>query len=158
MRTAEHSPTVGAVWRSWLPSAAILVVAALVLTTGSFDPAPVLVAIVLAALAWVGSPLFFPRHVDDASARRDAETRGVPVVYWRPGCAFCVRLRAALGTRAGRAIWVNIRLDPDAAARVRSVNDGNETVPTVFVGDTARTNPDPRWVRKQLGDRSVPPR
>ncbi|NLV80944.1 MAG: hypothetical protein GXY65_16695 [Rhodococcus sp.] len=138
-------------WRSWLPSTAILGVAVLVLVTGSFAPAPTLVAVVLLVLAWVGSPLFFPRHVDDTSARRDAAARGVPIVYWRPGCAFCTRLRAALGTRAGRAVWVNIRLDPDAAARVRSVNEGNETVPTVFVGDTVRTNPEPRWVRELLG-------
>ncbi len=34
-------------------------------------------------------------------------------------------------------IWT----DPSAAARVRAVNGGNETVPTVIVGDTALVNP-----------------
>ena len=35
----------------------------------------------------------------------------------------------------------NIWDDPDAAAFVRSVARGNETVPTVAVGDTALVNP-----------------
>ncbi|ASR39794.1 NrdH-redoxin [Prauserella marina] len=36
---------------------------------------------------------------------------------------------------------VNIWEEPEAAARVRSVADGNETVPTVFVGEHALVNP-----------------
>lgn len=44
--------------------------------------------------------------------------------------------------RAGLPVReVNIWEDPEAAARVRSVADGNETVPTVFVGDRAMVNP-----------------
>lgn len=74
----------------------------------------------------------------------------MPVVYWRPGCVFCIKLRIRLHRHADRAVWVNIWRDPVAAQRVREVNDGNETVPTVFVGTDARTNPDPRWVRAQL--------
>ncbi|MBT8213187.1 MAG: NrdH-redoxin, partial [Acidimicrobiia bacterium] len=35
----------------------------------------------------------------------------------------------------------NIWQDGDAAASVRSVADGNETVPTVLIGDTALVNP-----------------
>ena len=96
------------------------------------------------------TPVAFPRSADDATARRHAAELGVPVIYWRPGCTFCVRLRLALGATGGRAVWVNIRRDPAAAARVRAVNDGNETVPTVFVGDEHRTNPPPAWVRERL--------
>jgi mycoredoxin len=33
---------------------------------------------------------------------------------------------------------------------VRSVNDGIETVPTVFVGDQSHTNPSRAWVRQAL--------
>jgi mycoredoxin len=33
-------------------------------------------------------------------------------------------------------VEINIWEDPQAAARVRSVANGNETVPTVFVGPT----------------------
>ncbi|MCR8695183.1 glutaredoxin domain-containing protein [Rhodococcus rhodochrous] len=137
-------------WRTWILSAAMVAVAAVVLLTGAFDLTSVVTAVLLLVLAWVTSPLFFPHHVDDATVRRDAAARGVPVVYWRPGCTFCIRLRAILRTRARRAIWVNIWRDPAAAARVREVNGGNETVPTVFVGDVSHTNPDPRWLRDQL--------
>lgn len=61
--------------------------------------------------------------------------------YWRPGCSFCSRLRVELA-REGIAIReVNIWDDPDAAAFVRSVARGNETVPTVTVGSVALVNP-----------------
>ncbi|TWH51541.1 hypothetical protein L612_002600000510 [Rhodococcus rhodochrous J38] len=72
-------------WRTWILSAAMVAVAAVVLLTGAFDVTSVVTAVLLLALAWVVSPLFFPHHVDDATARRDAAARGVPVVYWRPG-------------------------------------------------------------------------
>jgi inosine-uridine nucleoside N-ribohydrolase len=36
---------------------------------------------------------------------------------------------------------INIWEDPDAAARVRAVADGNEVVPTVIIGSTALVNP-----------------
>jgi mycoredoxin len=111
-----------------------------------------MVVLVLAAvvLLLVLTPVAFPRSPSDAAARADAEARGVPLIYWRPGCSFCLRLRLALGATGGRAVWVNVRRDPAASARVRSVNDGNETVPTVFLGEEHRTNPAPAWVREQL--------
>jgi mycoredoxin len=68
------------------------------------------------------------------------------VVYWRPGCGFCSVLRRQL-TRAGVAHrLVNIWEDPDAAARVRSVARGYETVPTVMVGAVPLVNPSMRQV------------
>lgn len=61
--------------------------------------------------------------------------------YWRPGCVFCSSLRHKL-VRAGVALDErNIWEDPDAAAFVRSVARGNETVPTVVVGDVPLVNP-----------------
>ncbi|KZS73225.1 NrdH-redoxin [Mycobacterium kansasii] len=63
------------------------------------------------------------------------------VVYWRPGCPFCWRLRRALRRRRLPTREVNIWTDPDAAAVVRSIAAGNETVPTVVVGDIAMVNP-----------------
>ena len=62
-------------------------------------------------------------------------------VYWRPGCGFCAGLLRSL-ERSGldferRNIWE----DEEAAALVLSVANGNETVPTVVVGDTALVNP-----------------
>ena len=111
----------------------------------------VLLALAALYLLVTLTPIAFPRSPGDAAGRADAEARGVPLIYWRPGCMYCVRLRFALATAGRRAVWVNIRRDPAAAARVREVNDGNETVPTVFVGDEHRTNPAPRWVRERIG-------
>lgn len=62
-------------------------------------------------------------------------------VYWRPGCPFCGSLRRGLA-RAGVATReVDIWQDPSAAARIRAVAGGNETVPTVFVGGHALVAP-----------------
>ncbi|BDU05187.1 glutaredoxin family protein [Nocardia cyriacigeorgica] len=67
-------------------------------------------------------------------------------VYWRPGCPFCKMLLVPLRRSGVRLREVNIWEDPQAAARVRSVADGNETVPTVFIGDRAMVNPSVREV------------
>lgn len=74
------------------------------------------------------------------------------VIYWRPGCPFCMTLKAAVRDRTDRATWHNIWEDPEAAAYVRSVNDGDETVPTVVIDGIPHTNPSPLKVRKALGD------
>ena len=71
-------------------------------------------------------------------------------VFWRPGCVFCVALRADLALRGIAAKWVDIWEDDDAAAFVRSVNSGNEVVPTVRVGGHVRTNPSGRDVAALL--------
>ncbi|TWD80133.1 glutaredoxin [Kribbella amoyensis] len=94
-------------------------------------------------LAILLSPLGFPRS---GSAR---EAGGV-VVYWRPGCPYCLRLRLALLGVAERASWVNIWRDPEAAAAVRAVADGNETVPTVVIAGDAMVNPPPGEIRRRL--------
>ncbi len=70
-------------------------------------------------------------------------TSGV-VLYWQPGCPYCMKLRASLLFTTLRFTTVNIRKDPDAAAFVRSVADGNETVPTVTVAGRALVNPSRR--------------
>lgn len=56
-------------------------------------------------------------------------------VYARPGCPFCVALRAGLRRHDVTFTEVDIWQDPSAAATVRSLADGNETVPTVVIGD-----------------------
>ncbi|MEX2549009.1 MAG: glutaredoxin domain-containing protein [Nitriliruptoraceae bacterium] len=64
------------------------------------------------------------------------------IVYWRPGCGFCASLLRGLerdGLAFDRAnIWDG---DGSAAAFVRSVAGGNETVPTVRIGQVALVNP-----------------
>ncbi|MEU4293184.1 glutaredoxin domain-containing protein [Kribbella sp. NPDC026596] len=67
--------------------------------------------------------------------------RAAATVYWRPGCPSCGRLLGDL-ERIGLPIdKVDIWADRGAAARVRAIADGNETVPIVVVGDTAMVNP-----------------
>lgn len=61
--------------------------------------------------------------------------------YWRPGCPFCVALRARLRKSGIPVREVNIWEDPAAAARVRAAANGNETVPTVFLGGRSLVNP-----------------
>jgi mycoredoxin len=70
--------------------------------------------------------------------------------YWRPGCPFCLHLERALDTAKIPMSKRNIWDDPDAAAFVRSVADGNETVPTVRVGAWSGVNPSPAEVAKAL--------
>ncbi len=72
------------------------------------------------------------------------------VIYWRPGCGFCSRLRSTLGGDADKATWINIWEDKDAAAIVREANNGNETVPTVILDGIAVTNPDPSLVKAKF--------
>ncbi|OPG10105.1 hypothetical protein B1R27_03760 [Streptomyces sp. GKU 895] len=117
--------------------------------TGSPGTAAALLLLFL-ALAGVHSPLFFPRSIGAREARRRSAVDGRPVVFWRPGCKYCMRLRIRLGRSARRLHWVDIWSDPAGAEAVRAANDGNETVPTVVVAGRPHTNPDPRWVREQL--------
>ncbi len=72
------------------------------------------------------------------------------VVYWRPGCPFCAYLRWGLRRMDVASQELNIWGDPSAAAFVRSVNGGDETVPTVLVGATTMRNPTPRQVRREI--------
>ncbi|MDG9721774.1 MULTISPECIES: glutaredoxin domain-containing protein [unclassified Streptomyces] len=101
-------------------------------------------------LAVVHSPLVFPRSIGALEARRRSAADGRPIVYWRPGCAYCLRLRFRLGRGARRLHWVDIWRDPEGAAVVRAANDGNETVPTLMVAGRPHVNPDPDWVREQV--------
>lgn len=78
-------------------------------------------------------------HADDGVA-----------IYWRRGCPFCARLRIAVRARRDRARWVDIWDDEAGRAFVASVNDGNETVPTVVIDGTPHTNPAPSLVTAAL--------
>jgi mycoredoxin len=59
---------------------------------------------------------------------------------------FCLRLRLTLRWHHLSVHQINIWKDPDAAAFVRSVADGNETVPVVVIGGQPIVNPEPRQV------------
>ncbi|MFF0476312.1 glutaredoxin domain-containing protein [Streptomyces sp. NPDC004284] len=139
--------------RAWiLPILLVLsgsLVAAGEIARGGIGEGAVLLLVFL-LLAGVNSPLVFPRSIGAVEAQRRSAVDGRPVVFWRPGCKYCLRLRIRLGRGAHRSYWVNIWRDPEGAAVVRAANDGNETVPTVFVDGRPFVNPDPRWVRENL--------
>lgn len=75
-------------------------------------------------------------------------------VYWRPGCGFCSSLLRGLDRQGLDYDRVNIWEDPDGAAFVRSVARGNETVPTVRVGDVALVNPTSTDVLRAVADQA----
>ena len=79
---------------------------------------------------------------------------GAPVVtfYWRPGCPFCVRLERDLDHLGVELDRRNIWDDPAHAAVVRSIANGNETVPTVVVGPHRMVNPPADQVIAALAD------
>ncbi|MEU9780368.1 glutaredoxin domain-containing protein [Streptomyces phaeochromogenes] len=139
--------------RAWiLPMLLVLsgsFVAAGLLLRGSSGSA-VALPLVFLLLAGMNSPLIFPRSIGALEAQRRSAVDGRPVVFWRPGCVYCLRLRIRLGRSARRLYWVDIWRDADGAAAVRAANDGNETVPTVVVTGRPYVNPDPAWVREQL--------
>ncbi|GIH98871.1 mycoredoxin [Planobispora takensis] len=75
-------------------------------------------------------------------------------VYTTTWCGPCKRLKAQL-TREGISYEeIDIERNPDAAAFVMSVNNGNQTVPTVVVNSTAGkvslTNPSVAEVKRLL--------
>ncbi|MCK2212992.1 mycoredoxin [Actinomadura sp. ATCC 31491] len=76
-------------------------------------------------------------------------------VYSTTWCGPCKRLKAQL-TREGISFEeVDIERDPSAAEFVMSVNNGNQTVPTVVIdtpaGRVVRTNPSALEVKALLG-------
>ena len=136
----------------WLPASLVLLVVVWTTLPGLLagDVRAVLVLLAGVGIAWWISPLngrSGPRH-------EDLTGEDPVVIYWRPGCVYCIRLRGALGRQGRRATWVSIWADPDAAAYVRSVNGGNETVPTVLIDGEPHTNPDPELVRTALAQAS----
>lgn len=81
-------------------------------------------------------------------ARAARVVRAVPDVnpdaitfYWRPGCGFCMGLERRLEKLGVPFEKHNIWEDAEAAAVVRSIANGNETVPTVVIGEARMVNP-----------------
>ncbi|MET9555665.1 glutaredoxin domain-containing protein [Streptomyces sp. NPDC006645] len=139
--------------RAWILPTLFVLCGSLVagaLIVGGDPGAAVLPLLAFVVLGVLHSPLVFPRSIGAREAERRSALDGRPVVYWRPGCRYCLRLRRRLGRGARQLHWVDIWRDPAGAAAVRAVNGGDETVPTVFVAGRPYVNPDPGWVRDQL--------
>ncbi len=88
----------------------------------------------------------------DATPAEDPATARTVEFYWRAGCGFCMALERQLDQLGvgldKRDIWADER----AAAFVRSVANGNETVPTVRVGPAAMVNPSAKQVLAMLAE------
>jgi glutaredoxin len=79
-------------------------------------------------------------------------------IYTRPGCPYSARLRARLRLARIPFASVDIHQDAAAAAVVRSVNGGDELVPTVRItggpdGERFLANPSFRELREALACR-----
>ncbi|MEU1728836.1 mycoredoxin [Actinomadura sp. ATCC 39365] len=76
-------------------------------------------------------------------------------VYSTTWCGPCKRLKSQLAREGITFKEVDIERDPAAAEFVMSVNNGNQTVPTVVIetdhGRIVRTNPSAREVKALLG-------
>ena len=79
--------------------------------------------------------------MSDDSAPDTVETASQIDLYWRPGCGFCSMLQRKLDHLGIERVEHNIWDDDDDAAIVRRHARGNETVPTVVIGDTGFVNP-----------------
>ena len=87
----------------------------------------------------------------DAAGTNDPAAREL-VVYTRPGCPFCTSLRAGLRKRGVAFRELDIWQDDEARTVVRSIADGNETVPTVVAGAYSAVNPTASEVVAALGE------
>lgn len=72
--------------------------------------------------------------------------------YTRPGCPFSMLLERRLRSHDIAYRRIDIWDDPDAAAAVRAAANGNETVPTVGIGDVMLVNPGLREIDAVLAE------
>jgi mycoredoxin len=74
-----------------------------------------------------------------------------PIMYTTSWCGYCYRLKRQL-QRAGIGVTeIDIERNPNAAAVVEQLNEGDQTVPTVLFPDgSSLTNPSIREVAAKL--------
>lgn len=82
---------------------------------------------------------------DSDGTAAESDTKAIEF-YTRPGCPFSALLRKQLARKRVPLREIDIWDDREAAAAVRAVAGGNETVPTVVVGGHAMVNPGSREV------------
>jgi mycoredoxin len=72
-------------------------------------------------------------------------------MYTTPWCGYCQRLKGQLDREGISYQIVDIEQVPEAAQIVESVNDGNQTVPTLVYADgTSMTNPSVIQIKEKL--------
>jgi glutaredoxin len=92
---------------------------------------------------------------DDSSSPGNAPAPRIDL-YWRPGCGFCSMLQRKLDKLGIERVEHNIWDDPADAEIVRAHARGNETVPTVVIGDRGFVNPSDWRTRRLPLDRRTP--
>ncbi len=75
-------------------------------------------------------------------------------LYWRPGCGYCSSLRRGLDKLGIERVEHNIWDEPGGVDIVRLHANGNETVPTVVLGDVGLVNPSVAQVIALLAERA----
>jgi len=74
------------------------------------------------------------------------------IMYSTVWCGYCRRLKTMLKSEGIAFTEVDIEHDPASAEFVMSVNNGNQTVPTLkFPDGSALTNPSLAQVKAKLG-------
>ncbi len=80
-----------------------------------------------------------------------APDSGTVTMYSTTWCGYCRRLKGQLDREGISYTVVDIEREPGAAEFVMSVNNGNQTVPTVHFPDgSAATNPSVAEVKARL--------
>ena len=74
-------------------------------------------------------------------------------MYTTPWCGYCHRLKSQLDREGIAFDIVDIEQQPEAAQIVESVNNGNQTVPTLVYADgTSHTNPSVKQIKEKLSE------
>lgn len=89
-------------------------------------------------------------HLSHAAAQA-AASDGDVIIYWRPGCIHCDRLKLGLGTLRHDVLWVDISRDVDASEFVAGYHNGVETVPTAVTGAGGMIDATSASIKAQLG-------
>ena len=72
-------------------------------------------------------------------------------MYTTPWCGYCHRLQGQMDRESIAYDVIDIEQHPEAATLVESVNNGNQTVPTLVYSDgSAQTNPSVMQVKEKL--------
>lgn len=141
--SGQHAPVSSAVvnkdYREWIGASAALsglTVVGINYVQGDVVLASLLLFLVgslFSSLFWWTRGKCGGPHVSHAAALAAASDDDV-IIYWRPGCIHCDRLRLGLGKARHDVSWVDISRDVDAAEFVAANRNGNATVPTAVTG------------------------
>lgn len=140
-------------WRPALTNALSAVAVGVLgyLVEGALSPFVALAVAIALGWGWWVSPLRRAQpHLDHADALRQARGRQL-IVYWRPGCSWCIKLwRALEPEERDRLLWVNVMADPEAAHWIRQFHDGDLVTPTVVTSQGRQVAATPEQIRARL--------